>query len=470
MPSTPDSALRSLHLRSLRYLGDYLTGLVKDRLWLKVLIGMFLGLCIGALLGPSMGLVEPATGSMIGSWLAFPGQLFLATIQMIVIPLVIASVIRGLAASENLEQLRKLGVRVSLFFAVTTAMAAIIGLWLGDLLKPGRLLQGQQPGANLEQPEVTSATIPSLTEFPSAVIGLLPGNPLDAMVEGQMLQVVIFSIIVGIALVTMVPAAARPMLDLLDSLQQICMTVVRWAMRLAPYAVFGLMAQLTTTLGVAALGGMAFYVATVIIGLMLLLLVYLLLLRVFSGVRPLGFLRDARDVLLLAFSTSSSAAVMPLSIRTAEDRLHVRPSISQFVIPLGATINMNGTALYQAVATMFLAQVYGIDLSMASMALVVAIAVGASIGSPATPGVGIVILAMVLESVGIPAAGIALIMGVDRILDMCRTAINVTGDLVTCRLMEEWVGGKGDAEDRLAQQAVREQQHLQEKTGPPSTS
>lgn len=185
---------------------------------------------------------------------------------------------------------------------------------------------------------------------------------------------------------------------------------------------------------------MASYVATVIAGLLVLLGVYMLILKLLAGQSPVRFLKDTRDVLLLAFSTSSSAAVMPLSIRTAEDKLGVRPSVSQFVIPLGATINMNGTALYQAVATIFLAQVYGIDLRLGSMALVVAMAVGASIGSPATPGVGIVILAMVLQTVGIPPSGIALIMGVDRILDMCRTAINVTGDLVTCRLMENWSG------------------------------
>jgi Na+/H+-dicarboxylate symporter len=186
--------------------------------------------------------------------------------------------------------------------------------------------------------------------------------------------------------------------------------------------------------------GMASYVVTVLVGLLLLLGLYMLILKLLAGQPPVQFIKDSRDVLLLAFSTSSSAAVMPLSIRTAEDKLGVRPSVSQFVIPLGATINMNGTALYQAVATVFLAQVYGIDLSMGSMALVVAMAVGASIGSPATPGVGIVILAMVLQTVGIPPAGIALIMGVDRILDMCRTAINVTGDLVTCRLVENWSG------------------------------
>ena len=231
------------------------------------------------------------------------------------------------------------------------------------------------------------------------------------------------------------------------------MTIVRGAMRLAPIAVFGLMAQLTTKIGFSALLGMAIYVATVLLGLLLLLAFYLLMLRIFIGEKPLRFLRVTRDVLLLAFSTSSSATVMPLSIKTAEQQLNVRPSISQFVIPLGATINMNGTALYQAVATVFLAQVYGIDLSIGSMALVVAMAVGASIGSPATPGVGIVILAMVLETVGIPASGIALIMGVDRILDMSRTAINVTGDLVTCALMERWVGGDGSPEQ---QQVIQE--------------
>jgi Na+/H+-dicarboxylate symporter len=196
---------------------------------------------------------------------------------------------------------------------------------------------------------------------------------------------------------------------------------------------------------------MASYVLTVLTGLLMLMLVYLLLLKLLAGQHPIHFLKHCRDVLLLAFSTSSSAAVMPLSIRTAQEKLAVRPSIAQFVIPLGATINMNGTALYQSVATVFLAQVYGIDLSMASMALVVAMAVGASIGSPATPGVGIVILAMVLTTVGIPPSGIALIMGVDRILDMSRTAVNVTGDLVTSRLMEAWTRKQAGPADKLAE-------------------
>ncbi len=440
-------ALDLLTPRSLRHLNVYLQDLVHDRLWLKVLIGMALGLVVGVLLGPSAGFVAPDTGASIGNWLAFPGRLFLATIQMIVIPLVVASIVRGLAASENVEQLRALGIRVTIFFAITTAVAAAIGLMVGNLFSPGKMVTGLAPVA--EETTTVSGGGLDMARLPEVVLDLLPGNPLSAMVQGEMLQIVVFSVVLGIALVSMAASQARPLLELLGSLQEVCMTVVRWAMVLAPYAVFGLMAQLTSKIGLGAILGLGFYVVTVIIGLAIMMVVYLVLLRTIAGVAPLGFLRDTRDVMLLAFSTSSSAAVMPLSIKTAEEKLRVRPSISQFVIPLGATINMNGTALYQSVATVFIAQVYGVDLSVSSMILIVAMAVGASIGSPATPGVGIVILSMVLGAVGIPPAGVGLIMGVDRILDMSRTAVNVTGDLVACRLMEKWVGGSGEASDAI---------------------
>lgn len=440
MELNPLRSLELLHPRSLARLSGHLAGMVEGRLWLKVLIAMALGLMVGTLLGPSVGLVEPATGAIIGSWLALPGRLFLASIQMIVIPLVIASIIRGLAASENLAQLKKMGLRVTLFFTITTALAAAIGLVTANIIDPGESLTALAGSQSLTTDLPPAPVSPGLEEIPDTVISLLPGNPLDAMVEGEMLQIVIFSIIFGIALVSMVPDQAKPMLELLGSLQEICMTVVRWAMKLAPIAVLGLMAQLGTQIGFSALLGMAVYVATVLIGLAVMLAVYLALLWLFTARHPLGFLRSASNLMLLAFSTSSSAAVMPLSIETAESEFKVRPSIAQFVVPLGATINMNGTALYQAVATVFIAQVYGVELSMGAMALVVAMAVGASIGSPATPGVGIVILAMVLETVGIPSSGIALIMGVDRILDMSRTSINVTGDLVACVLMDKWLG------------------------------
>lgn len=261
--------------------------------------------------------------------------------------------------------------------------------------------------------------------------------------------------IVGIALVLMAPDRSRPLLEVLGSLQEVCMTIVRVAMRLAPVAVFGLLAQITTRIGLDALLGMAVYVGTVVLGLFLILLLYLLLILVFTKRSPLSFLAASREVLLLAFSTSSSAAVMPLSIKTATEKLGVRPSIAQFVIPLGATINMNGTALYQGVATMFLAQVFGVDIPLGGLLLLVLVAVGASIGSPATPGVGIVILAMVLESVGVPSTGIALLLGVDRILDMSRTSINVCGDLVATTLMDRWVGGEATAREEQAAEADR---------------
>ena len=234
------------------------------------------------------------------------------------------------------------------------------------------------------------------------------------------------------------------------------MTVVRWAMLLAPFAVFGLLAQLTAKLGLDALLGMAIYVGTVLLGLAILFVVYLVIIYFVARQSPLAFIKAVRDVLLLAFSTSSSAAVMPLSIKVAEEKLRVRPSVSQFIIPLGATINMNGTALYHGVAAIFLAQVFGIEIGISGMALIVITSVGASIGAPATPGVGIVILSMVLGTVGIPAAGIALIMGVDRILDMSRTAINVSGDLVAAKLMDRWVGAKASYKEEIIEETMHE--------------
>jgi Na+/H+-dicarboxylate symporter len=434
--------LETLEPRPLKNLSGQLSALVAGRLWLKVLIGMALGLATGIAIGPTAGIVAPETGTLIGNWLALPGLLFLASVQMIVIPLVFASIILGLASSENIEQLRRLGIVVVLFFVVTTAVAATIGLWIAGLLEPGTGLADQliQQATAVPDLPAAAAAPPNLVDFPETLVRLLPGNPLGSMVEGEMLQVVIFAIIVGIALVALPPVQSKPLLDLLHSVQLVCMMVVRWAMLLAPLAVFGLMARLTSQIGLEALAGMSYYVLTVLIGLALLLLMYLGLVWIFAAQTPGSFLRSTRELLLLAFSTSSSAAVMPLSIRTAEEKLGVRGSIAQFVIPLGATINMNGTALYQGVATVFLAQVYGVEISTGGLALIVAMAVGASIGSPATPGVGIVILSMVLNSVGIPPEGVALLLGVDRILDMSRTSINVAGDLVACKLMNRWIG------------------------------
>lgn len=449
----------SLYPRPLRNLNRSLQQLVAGRLWLKVMLAMAAGIAAGMLLGPSTGLVGPDNATVIGNWLAFPGHLFLILVQMIVVPLVFASIIRGLASTDDINQLRRLGLAVVAFFVVTTAVSISTSILLARVVNPGQFIDTSLVQA-LEITDIPAAgagpRTPDLAQLSDTVISLFPSNPLGPMVDNQMLEVVIFSVIFGVALILTPPERARPLLDFLGSLQEVCMTIVRGAMLLAPVAVFGLMTQLATRVGLEALLGMAVYVLTVIGGLLILLCLFLLLVAVVARKSPLRFLAAARELLLLAFSTSSSAAVMPLSIKTAEDRLGVRPSIAEFVIPIGATINMNGTALYQGVATIFLAQVFGIDLSFSELSLLVVVAVGASIGSPATPGVGIVILAMVLDTVGIPSAGIALLMGVDRILDMARTSLNVAGDLVTCLVMDRWIGGPSShAEEISVQQGLK---------------
>lgn len=459
----PMTAIARLHPRSLRFESHRLLGLVRARLWLQVLIGMALGIAVGIAIGPSVGWVEPSTALVVGSWLALPGHVFLAALQMIVVPLVVASVARGIAAGESTDQLRRVGVRVVIFFIVLTIIAATIGIVLAGVIEPGAFLDptALRAGVADAAPEVAPMSSGGLAGIPEHVVALIPQNPLASMVQREMLQIVLFSVIVGVALVSIPAEQAKPLLELLGSVQAVCITVVRFTMLIAPFAVFGLLAQLTAKTGLSALAGLSVYVGTVLLGLGVLLVLYLLIVWRVAGNRPLEFLRATREVLLLAFSTSSSAAVMPLSIRTAEDNLGVRPSIVQFVIPLGATINMNGTALYQAVATVFLAQLFAVDLTLGEQVLVITIAVASAIGAPATPGVGIVILATLLASVGIPLEGIGLILGVDRLLDMCRTAINVAGDLVACVVMDSTTPELTSAEEQVATRKTREAMRAQ---------
>ncbi|MBD3289685.1 cation:dicarboxylase symporter family transporter [candidate division KSB1 bacterium] len=460
---------RRLHPKSLKHLSSHLITLVRGRLWLKVLIGMVLGIGVGLIFGEPVKLVESQTAAIIGDWVALPGQIFLTLIQMIVVPLVFASVIRGLTSSEDLDQLKKLGSRIVIYFLFTTTIAITIGVGVAFLIEPGNYVETSntqilEEGAETVEVEAEVGKSEEDASVPELIVEILPENPLVSMVEKEMLQVVLFAIILGLALVVMAPEQAKIILELLGAIQEICMTVVRWAMLLAPLAVFGLMARITIKIGVDALLGMVAYVGAVLLGLFVLLVFYMIIITTLGRKNPFTFLKNIRDVQLLAFSTSSSAAVMPLSMETAEEKLNIRPSISQFLIPLGATINMDGTALYQGVATVFLAQVYGVDLGATALLLIIATAVGASIGSPATPGVGIVILATVLRSVGIPATGVALIIGVDRILDMSRTMLNVTGDLTACTVMDRLVGGKrsSEAEKEIEEEIEKQRQETQE--------
>ena len=427
--------------RSLPFLRVRLVPLIRQRLWLQVLIAMVAGVAFGILIGPTTGLVPEDTANVIGAWVALPGKLFLLGIQFVVVPLVVASVIRGIAAGDDADNLGKLGVRTTLFFLVSTVSAGTIGLAVAALIRPGMLIDREAISAALASGagEVAApAGPPRMEEIPELITGLFPTDPLTTFTSGNMLQIVIAAMIIGVAVVMTASDQRRPLLELLASVQAACMVIVGFVLRFAPLAVFGLLAQISARIGISALIGTGMYVLTVIVGLVLLFGAYLVTMRVLSGMPARTFLSATRDVLLLAFSTSSSAAVMPATLTATEQKLGVPETVARFVIPLGTTINMAGTALYQAVAALFLGQVFGVDIGLAGMALIVVMATGAAIGSPGTPGVGIVILASILASVGIPAAGIAILLGVDRLLDMCRTVVNVTGDMVASVVMAKF--------------------------------
>lgn len=405
----------------------HLQRLVETRLWLKVLIAMFLGIGLGVVLSADAALVPAAVAAPLIDWLALPGLLFIRLIQMIMIPLVVSSVIRGIVGGGDPAELKVLGPRVAMFFLAFTVAAIVIGIGVASWLRPGDLLAAQGWSAGAAVPDITTER-PTVTGF---ITDLLPENPLASMVSGEMLSIVAFAIIAGIAMLSLDPATAEPVIRLLGAVQEICMTIIRWAMKLAPLAVLGLMCQVTASVGWHALSGLGMYVFAVLLAMALLALANVLL-AWWCGVRPGKFLAGCRDVMLLAFSTASSAAVMPLSLRTALETFGIREPIARFVVPVGTIINMNGTAAFQAIAAIFLAQVYGLDLGLPAIVMMVVTTVAASIGTPSAPGAGVIVLATVLSSVGIPVEGIGIIIGVDRLLGMVRSALNVMNDMTTC--------------------------------------
>lgn len=435
--------------RPLKSLADQFDKLIEGRLWLKVLLALFAGIILGVILGPDLNLFSANVVKTITAWLALPGQVFLAVIQMIVVPLVLASIIRGLASNSDMSAIKRNGLSAVIFIALSTAVAVACGIIFALYLEPGNYIDASAL-KNENIAPLTSAIakgFPAVAEIPEKVSSLIPKNPLASMASGEMLQVILFAALLGLALLSIPRKQAQPLFDLLEALQEVSLRIVSWAMILAPYAVFGLITRLVANLGLEVLTGMAMYVLTVVLGLIAVACLYFLLVRFALRLKLIQFIKDTRELLLLAFSTSSSAAVMPITLEVVENKLNVKAEIARFIVPLGATINMTGTALYQGVATVFLAQVFNVELSLMNYVFVVTMAVAASIGSPATPGAGIIILSMVLEGVGIPAAGVALILGVDRILDMCRTSVNVLGDVITCVVVKRF--GKKESEGQL---------------------
>jgi Na+/H+-dicarboxylate symporter len=429
-----------MEMKPLKSFTTYLQQLVEGKLWLKVIIALFLGVGAGILLSPGMGWVPVKVSQSLGNWLALPGKLFLRLVQMIMIPLIFASIIRGIASNDK-EQLRKMGLGVAVYFVLTTAISITIGTVITLLIRPGDIMHTLSSGEHSEtlaNTSVENRSAPGWSEIPDTISELLPVNPIASMVTGEMLPIVIFTIIIGIAITALSKTSQHPIMTLLSAVQEICMTIVGWAMKLVPLAVFGLMVQLSSSIGLSSLTGIGLYFAVVLLGLFLLLCIYLLIVRLFGKTNPFDFLKKIRDVQLLAFSTTSSAAVMPLSLKTAEDKLKISPSVSNFIIPVGATVNMDGTAIYQCITTLFIAQAYGLEMSLVNIILIMITIVAASIGTPAIPGGGVVILASVLQGAGIPTEGVVIIIGVERILGMFRTAINVTGDLTACIVFDKW--------------------------------
>jgi Na+/H+-dicarboxylate symporter len=427
-----------IHIRPLNELRQYLARLTKNRLWLRVIFAIILGAGVGLLLNPSAGYLEEETTNLVAEWMELPGSIFMRLVQMIMIPLIFTSILTGIV-SNNTNQLRKMGVQLVVYFLITTSVAILIGSAITLFFQPGVYINELGGFSGTSEVPVESIGFDEKS-IPATISELIPNNPLEAMLTGEMLGVVIFTVIIAIAITQLKEDLARPVVRFSEAIQKICMIVVSWAMLLIPYAVFGMVAALISTLGISAIYGLGFYMLVVIGGLLILMVFYLLVVSLLGKQNPLTFLKAIRDPQLLAFATASSAAVMPLSMEAADKKLGVSSSISDLVIPVGATINMDGTALFQCVTTIFMAQAYGIDLGISTIILMTFTIVGASIGTPAIPGGGVIILASVLGSAGIPVEGLIAIIGVDRILGMFRTTVNVTGDLTACVVFNRWFG------------------------------
>ena len=403
------------------------------QLYTKILIGLIGGAVIGAI--ANFGEIE---------WLkAFLGALepigtaFIRALTMVVIPLVVASLIVGAAALGDITKLGRIGGKTLGYYMITTAIAVTIGLAISNIVSPGSRvdpatrdsLSAQYGGAAEKQAQI-AAEAPSLVDV---VLNMIPRNPIASAAQFDLLPLIVFSVLFGAAL-SILPAEKRdPVIRVFDGINEASMVVIGWVMKTAPYAVFALIAAVIAQFGMDLLKSLIVYSMVVVAGLLLHMFGTIsVMVRLFAKLSPVLFFKRIKAVPLFAFSTSSSSATLPVTLRTAENQLGISKEISSFVLPLGATINMDGTALYQAVAVMFIAQIYGIPMDLSSQATVVVTATLASVGTAGVPSAGIITLIIVLQSVGLGdkvETGIALILGVDRLLDMLRTVVNVTGDL-----------------------------------------
>jgi len=401
----------------------------------KILIGMTAGVIIGTLLN-WMSQESGSFAANLSAWLVnsvfdVVGSIFVASLKLLVVPLVFVSLVCGSSAMGLNARMGQMAAKTLGLYMITTAIAVALALGLANIINPGT---GIQLATDIS---FTPAEAPSVKEV---LINIFPTNPVKAMVEGNMLQIIVFSILMGVA-VTHSGEPGKKTLELFHSFNEVIMTMVTFLMHLAPYGVFCLLAKIFSELGLGAVLDLAKYFFSVLLVLLLHgLLVYSFLLKAFTGLNPLTFIKNVRPAMLFGFSTASSNATMPVTMNVAEKRLGIDNSIASFTVPLGATINMDGTAIMQGVATVFIAQAYGMDISMGGYMAIIATATLASVGTAGVPGVGLITLSMVLQQVGLPVEGIALIIGVDRLLDMVRTAVNITGDCMVSSIVAQKEG------------------------------
>lgn len=396
----------------------------------QIIIGLAAGALVGALVNLA-GQAQPAVHAWLTDGLfRAVGQIFIAGLMMLVVPLVFVSLVTGTSKLSDPARLGRLALRTLALYLATTAIAVTFALGLALLVGPGK-------GTELPVGEFSAPVAPSIQDV---LINMVPRNPVQAMAEGNMLQIIVFAILVGLALV-LAGETGRRVSAQFEDWNEVVMKLVDIVMRLAPYGVFALIAKLAAETGISAFAPLAWYFVLVLVTLLLhAFITYPLLLKSLTGLNPMIFLRKMRTPQLFAFSTASSNATIPVTLRTVERRIGVDNSVASFTVPLGATINMDGTAIMQGVAVVFIAQVYGLDLNLAQILTVVLMATLASIGTAGVPGVGLIMLAMVLNQIGLPVEAISLIIGIDRLLDMVRTAVNITGDAMVTTVVAQWEG------------------------------
>ena len=397
----------------------------------KITLSLAMGLCFG-LIAHYLNL-----DLWVRTYIEPVGLAFVRLLKMIVVPLVFVSLLVGTASLNDLRKLGRMASKAMLYYLCTTALAISIGLLLANLVQPGKTLEMSKKNKIVEAYE--NRVSPSLvkvreeTNFIKTLLDIIPDNPVQAMARGDMLQIIFFALILGVSLTVLPGKHSEPVIEIANGINHAMMRMVLLIMKLAPFGVFALIAGVLTQFGFTVLGDLLSYTLLVVLGLAIHVgLVYSLVLKLWVGYPLRRFYLGVRSAQIFAFSTSSSSATLPLTMRACQERLGVSGEVSSFVLPLGATINMDGTALYQGVAAFFIAQVSGLTLTVGDQVTIVLTATLASIGTAGVPGVGLIMLILVLEAIGIDEAqigqGIALILGVDRLLDMCRTVVNVTGD------------------------------------------